>query len=123
MKTNIYPWIKRTRNKGQRKKEREGYYKDRERFQRFYQSAAWQRMRLYILAVDPFCNVCKYEIATEVDHIIPIAVDYSLRLDETNLQQLCRGCHQKKTVQDTKERKDRERNEQIEINMNELNAF
>jgi 5-methylcytosine-specific restriction enzyme A len=35
-----------------------------------------------------------------VDHIIPIKVDWSKRLDESNLQVLCLPCHNKKTAED-----------------------
>ena len=36
----------------------------------------------------------------EVDHIIPLSVDRSKRLDIDNLQCLCRSCHKRKTDED-----------------------
>ncbi|MDO6448097.1 HNH endonuclease [Oceanobacillus profundus] len=38
--------------------------------------------------------------AEEVDHIIPVKVDWSLRLDINNCQPLCHDCHNKKTAED-----------------------
>lgn len=35
--------------------------------------------------------------ATEADHVVPIA-DGGARLDEANLQPLCKGCHSRKTL-------------------------
>lgn len=37
-----------------------------------------------------------------VDHIVPIHVDWSLRLLEDNLQSLCESCHAAKTAEDRK---------------------
>jgi 5-methylcytosine-specific restriction enzyme A len=118
-----YPWIKKQRNRSQLEKEREGYYKDRERFQRWYQSANWQRLRLIVLAENPFCVGCKVEIATEVDHIVPLSENISLANDIDNLQSLCSSCHKKKTVADTKRKNDIERDEEINSSMNEMNEF
>lgn len=50
------------------------------------------------------CQMClkvnRVTSATLVDHIIPIRVDPSRRLDLTNLQSLDAGCHAIKTAQD-----------------------
>ncbi|MDT2783617.1 HNH endonuclease [Enterococcus asini] len=35
--------------------------------------------------------------ATLADHIIPVRVDWSLRLDKDNIQPLCESCHAVKT--------------------------
>ena len=37
------------------------------------------------------------KIGDVVDHIIPIRMDWSKRLEPTNLQTLCHACHNKKT--------------------------
>jgi 5-methylcytosine-specific restriction protein A len=62
---------------------------------------AWRRLRLAILRRHPLCADCEAEgrwvRATEVHHIVPIAVDPSRRLDPTNLRPLCRGCHRRVT--------------------------
>ena len=63
----------------------------------------WQKLRLYKLAGDPFCAVCKMS-ADQVDHIRPIN-DGGARLDPANLQSLCQSCHSRKTAVDKKNRK------------------
>ncbi|WP_212967129.1 HNH endonuclease [Lederbergia ruris] len=44
----------------------------------------------------------KFTKADVVDHIIPIIVDWSRRLDDTNCQSLCHGCHNVKSAEDRK---------------------
>lgn len=58
---------------------------------KFYSTAAWRRIRLWVLNHEPLCRTCKAP-ASMVDHISPIheggeatAVD--------NLQPLCTACH------------------------------
>jgi 5-methylcytosine-specific restriction protein A len=67
--------------------------------------AAWQKIRKQALKRDLYlCQHCKNEgratSAKDVDHIIPISIDPSKRLDLANLQSLCRSCHNKKTLED-----------------------
>lgn len=119
----IPAWIRKQRNQDQLKKEREGYYKDRDKFQKFYQSADWQHIRLYVLAENPICILCNKSIATEVDHVTPLVENWNLRLTISNLQSLCGVCHRKKTAQDTKDKRDRERNEVITDYMDGLNDY
>src|SRR5688500_15054997 len=80
---------------------------DRERgsgFARGY-DRAWQRLRELKLKADPFGEIqthCKdlplhRRIATEVDHIIPIAERPELRLVWTNLRSSCHSCHSAKS--------------------------
>ncbi|MEC2504384.1 HNH endonuclease, partial [Bacillus cereus] len=45
------------------------------------------------------------KIGDVVDHIIPIRVDWSKRLEPSNLQTLCHACHNKKTKEDEKKNK------------------
>jgi 5-methylcytosine-specific restriction protein A len=61
--------------------------------------AAWKRVRLEHLAMEPLCRHCRPHAtpATQVDHIIDIADDPDLRLVHTNLQSLCHTHHSKKT--------------------------
>lgn len=71
----------------------------------FYNSVAWRRVRQAAIMRDHgLCQECiKYKrvtTATEVDHIIPIKVDWSLRLTLSNLQSLCHSCHMQKTQND-----------------------
>ena len=63
----------------------------------------WLKVRMRVLRRQPWCAICHSEglvtIATEVDHIIPMAKG-GARLDLANLQPLCRPCHIAKTQQD-----------------------
>lgn len=51
---------------------------------------------------EPLCRVCaqagRTSIANEVDHIRPHRGNWSMFLDERNLQSLCKGCHSQKTI-------------------------
>ena len=43
------------------------------------------------------CRYCaaigRTELAAQVDHIVPLSVDWQRRLDWSNLQSLCLACH------------------------------
>lgn len=71
----------------------------------FYQSREWREMREYRLSQNPLCAKCleinQLTPATEIDHIIPLKIDPSLRLDPNNLQCLCKKCHSEKTYNET----------------------
>lgn len=54
--------------------------------------ADWQRLRKQILEADSQCHYCGKH-ATTVDHIVPISVDPSLRLERTNLVPACLACN------------------------------
>lgn len=90
--------------KGQRDKE---YNRQRDpRSRKFYGSARWKKLRNKYIKQNPLCEHCqekdKVTAATEVDHIIPIEVDWSRRLEWNNLQSLCHRCHMQKTQEDKK---------------------
>lgn len=61
-----------------------------------------QRIRNAVLSREPLCRACyakgRYTAATELDHIIPLHAGGTN--DASNLQPLCRECHQAKTVRD-----------------------
>lgn len=63
----------------------------------------WRRVRLLHLRNNPLCRMCLLDgvvtAATMVDHIVPIA-DGGEKLDDDNLQSLCRDCHARKTADD-----------------------
>jgi len=58
----------------------------------------WQRCRAAHIAREPTCRHCG-ALADEVDHIVPLSAGGS-KLDDSNLQSLCRSCHRKKTLAD-----------------------
>ncbi len=72
---------------------------------RFYDGAAWRRLRKAFIGAHPLCEMdCRaagrLTAATEVDHITPIA-EGGEPLDEANLQSACRPCHSRKTSRDS----------------------
>lgn len=67
-------------------------------------SWAWQQLRLRILQAEPLCRACKANgratAARVVDHIVPKSeggMD-----DEGNLQPLCQGCSDEKTIKEAR---------------------
>lgn len=62
-----------------------------------YSSAAWRKLRALHLSRHPLCALCqavgRVTQATVVDHIVPHRGDARLALDQTNLQSLCKACH------------------------------
>lgn len=100
---NDHSYILEGRNK-ERHKHYNKYKRD-EQSQKFYNSREWKRTRLTRLQKDKYlCIRCKEDNkithADMVDHIIPISVDWSKRLDVDNLQSLCNKCHAIKTADD-----------------------
>jgi 5-methylcytosine-specific restriction protein A len=75
----------------------------------FYNSKAWRQLRQLVFTKQlGLCQECLKDKqlvkGNVVDHIIEIKDDWSKRLDEDNLQVLCHGCHQKKTMLNKKMR-------------------
>ena len=64
--------------------------------------AAWQRLRLLVLAEEPLCRSCGASPATEADHIVPLSRASHLRLERTNVQGLCAPCHRAKTQRESR---------------------
>jgi len=59
----------------------------------------WQKISKMKRAEQPVCEVCRIRAATEVDHIRPFnGIDDPLRTQWSNLQSICRDCHQAKTA-------------------------
>ena len=57
---------------------------------------AWQRLRAKHIKLNPMCVRCG-RLGMDVDHIISIRTAPHRRLDPTNLQTLCHGCHSRIT--------------------------
>ncbi|MCZ4351544.1 HNH endonuclease [Roseovarius aestuarii] len=67
-------------------------------WRRWYKTARWQRLRWSVLVRDLFtCQMCsKVELDTSLlvaDHTVRHRGDADLFWDETNLQCLCKHCH------------------------------
>ena len=66
--------------------------------------ARWTKFRNHYFRnpAKVFCVECKRQgalvIATDLDHITPLAVRPDLKYDEANLQPLCKSCHSRKTA-------------------------
>ncbi len=62
-----------------------------------------QKLRAQLLATEPLCRMCKaagrITAATIADHIVPLAKGGAPN-DITNLQPVCRDCHQDKSNAD-----------------------
>lgn len=67
-------------------------------YNRQWQKASWEYLQAH-----PLCVLCmqkqppRYVRATVVDHITPHRGDQKLFWDRSNLQALCKQCHDKKT--------------------------
>lgn len=85
-------------------------YSRNKKYQAFYVSREWRTLTAYIKARDNnLCQIClkdsKITKADVTDHIVPIEIDWSLRLDEKNCWRLCHSCHDKKTRDDKRKYK------------------
>ena len=72
----------------------------------FYHSKQWRMTRNHYIKKNPLCEECmRNDMVTGgncVDHIKPMSVGGS-KIDESNLQTLCNGCHAKKSAQESTE--------------------
>lgn len=66
-------------------------------YHHLYKTAEWQRLRAGQLRLHPLCRMClalqSMVPATVVDHVRPHRGDLALFRDPTNLQSLCKLCH------------------------------
>jgi 5-methylcytosine-specific restriction protein A len=90
--------------------ERNRYYDENLRDERstaFYHSREWQMVRAVAWSRDNgLCQDCLemkiIKVGDVVDHIVPIRVDWSLKLELSNLRVLCHACHNAKSAEDKK---------------------
>lgn len=98
-----YPGCPERVEQGRCKAHQREHYRHQDRNRRstehrwVYASVAWRRLREVILSASPICVSCGREWATEVDHIVPMALG-GKPFDADNLQPLCRSCHSSKTM-------------------------
>ena len=77
----------------------------------FYDSAAWKRTVIALLARDPICRIRKMcpppgAVAVTLDHIIPLRLRFDLRFEGSNLQPACRDCNSWKRQDDRRRWRD-----------------
>lgn len=77
---------------------------------KFYNSKEWRKLSQFILGINNYlCVGCSTpdnpRLADVADHIVPVLVDWSLRLNPDNCQPLCHNCHNVKTAEDKKKYK------------------
>lgn len=63
----------------------------------------WRGVRAQQLLDEPRCRRCGAE-ATEVDHILPLS-ERGSKWDRANIQSLCEGCHEAKSLEDRRRRR------------------
>ena len=58
----------------------------------------WERISKMVRAQHPVCQICHDAPSDDVDHIIPFSgPNDPVRTQLSNLQAVCRACHQRKT--------------------------
>ena len=66
---------------------------------KFYHSKAWKQARQPQLTREPLCEVCLgnglVSVANTVHHIDDVKEHWNERLNEDNLQSVCKSCHEK----------------------------
>lgn len=72
---------------------------------RFYNSWSWRKLRKRFLDKNPLCVECSkgdvVVVATVADHVVPITLG-GAKLDEDNLQALCKHHHNKKSSNESR---------------------
>jgi 5-methylcytosine-specific restriction enzyme A len=65
-----------------------------------YKTAAWRFTRQRVLARDPICKMCERALSTVVHHVVDASRYIGSFFDESNLQGLCKPCHDRRTAED-----------------------
>ena len=69
---------------------------------RIHGSARWQAVRAQVLRDEPLCRECAglglTVLATQVDHVVPLAVAPELAFVRSNLCPTCTACHGRKSA-------------------------
>ena len=61
----------------------------------FYGSQAWANCRLQILSERVTCEACRDALASDVHHVRPLSIAWTMRLTPSNLQAVCGRCHKR----------------------------
>lgn len=70
-----------------------------------YQSPLWRRLSRELIGEVGHCERCGCSDNLQTHHIIPVRLAPALALDRSNLQVLCRLCHQRETAKEIQTRK------------------
>lgn len=65
-----------------------------------FSDPVYKTVRAAVLRASPWCKMCGRRpprVVLNVDHVIPLTVDWSRRMDPNNLQVLCEDCNQGKS--------------------------
>jgi 5-methylcytosine-specific restriction protein A len=80
---------------------------------KFYNSTLWRKTREAVKRESPFCamHLARGEVAIGgfVDHIQPVRTHPHLKLERSNLQNLCLSCHRSKTRREESQNGGRQR--------------
>jgi 5-methylcytosine-specific restriction protein A len=72
---------------------------ENKKFTDFYKTKSWLSLRKLFAIKNPLCEICldngTIKTVEIVHHKIEIRKDFSRRLDENNLQSVCKVCHNK----------------------------
>lgn len=72
-----------------------------------YQSPEWKALSRELIKEKGYCEKCGERMNLQVHHIIPVRLAPQLALDRSNLQVLCRLCHQRETAKEINGRRKR----------------
>ena len=86
-------------------KKHEAFLNARRTNSNFYNSERWRKLRREVIRETPYCVCCGSTSNLTVDHIVAPRGNEELFYDKTNLQVLCKDCHDLKTVQEIQARK------------------
>ena len=74
--------------------EKENQSEDTQRYNHFYTSTAWRKLRQSVLTENLYiCEVCKVKEASAVHHVNYIRNYWDERLDYDNCIAICSSCH------------------------------
>ena len=97
---------KQLKNESRKQYDKQRYETDKD-IRQTYNSTTWKHIRKGVMLRDnSLCQYClhqgRYEVATLVDHFIPIRDAYELRYDQNNLVSACNKCNTTKAIDEEK---------------------
>lgn len=71
----------------------------------FYRSTRWKKLRVGVIAEQPFCEMCGGVRGLQVHHKIPPRGNEALFFNRENLAVVCADCHRKITAEEINQRR------------------